>query len=383
VYAIVLWILGWKADSHRRGGKPHFSSIAEGFVEVASFMVVLLKMKAIDNDLTSNSSGDENAVPKERKEVEMEAILPSDKEDTSTISSDSGQNKIRGVIVNKYHSSKKTGEDENSSDSTLTADNLAKLESSLKLSSSEQLISSAVMNQAQQSPFGSGDVASMAHQKSEDRKSYESMEEKLLEPDVDKSDSLEADVGKVDRPRARSASSPPSMIAPLPLPSNSSLSPLSTVSTRKSISLRRGKWTVEEEAYVARVIQDFNSGYLDAPAGTTLRTYLSEKLQCDPMRITKKFTGDACIGKRVFHPAVRSLSNSLSIDKAQVCHCLHSLYGFIYRSNCLFLSRRSWKYWREGGEFDWNYNSVNQLKRQPQQLQLQRDIELLIFQRFL
>lgn len=88
--------------------------------------------------------------------------------------------------------------------------------------------------------------------------------------------------------------------------------------TERNGRLRRGKWTAEEEAYVARVIQDFNSGYLDAPAGTTLRTYLSEKLQCDPMRITKKFTGDACIGKRVFHPAVRSPNNASSIDKAQV-----------------------------------------------------------------
>lgn len=85
----------------------------------------------------------------------------------------------------------------------------------------------------------------------------------------------------------------------------------------KPKSLRRGKWTVEEEAYVARVIQDFNSGFLNAPAGTTLRSYLSEKLQCDPMRITKKFTGDACIGKRVFHPAVRNPSNAAAIDKAQ------------------------------------------------------------------
>ena len=38
------------------------------------------------------------------------------------------------------------------------------------------------------------------------------------------------------------------------------------------------------------------------PAGTTLRSYLSEKLHCDPMRITKKFAGDASIGKRVFTP---------------------------------------------------------------------------------
>lgn len=96
-------------------------------------------------------------------------------------------------------------------------------------------------------------------------------------------------------------------------------SPASSDSTPKQgQNLRRGKWTLEEEAYVARVIQDFNNGFLDAPAGTTLRTFLSDKLSCDPMRITKKFTGDACIGKRVFHPAVRSPSNSAAIDKAQV-----------------------------------------------------------------
>lgn len=66
--------------------------------------------------------------------------------------------------------------------------------------------------------------------------------------------------------------------------------------------LRRGKWTVEEERFVKRIIRDFNNGTLEAAPGTTLRNYLSEKLNCDPMRITKKFTGEASIGKRVFHP---------------------------------------------------------------------------------
>jgi hypothetical protein len=103
-----------------------------------------------------------------------------------------------------------------------------------------------------------------------------------------------------------------------PIPSHVQSSP--PQKSKSSNSLRRGKWTVEEEAYVARVIQDFNSGYLNAPAGTTLRSYLSDKLHCDPMRITKKFTGDACIGKRVFHPAVRCPSNTAAIDKAQVCY---------------------------------------------------------------
>ena len=97
------------------------------------------------------------------------------------------------------------------------------------------------------------------------------------------------------------------------------ISTTTTTSTKsKGTARRRGKWTLEEEEYVARVIQDFNSGYLNAPAGYTLRSYLSDKLQCDPMRITKKFTGESCIGKRVFHPAVRSAANAAAIDKAQV-----------------------------------------------------------------
>jgi len=74
----------------------------------------------------------------------------------------------------------------------------------------------------------------------------------------------------------------------------------------KKKKLRRGKWTPEEEMFVERIIRDFNAGLLDVPAGTTLRTFLSQKLNCDPMRITKKFTGASCIGKRVFHPRDRN-----------------------------------------------------------------------------
>lgn len=123
---------------------------------------------------------------------------------------------------------------------------------------------------------------------------------------------------------------------------SSSSTPQSTSSTgperstkSKGGSLRRGKWTSEEETYVARVIHDFNSGFLNAPAGTTLRSYLSDKLQCDPMRITKKFTGDSCIGKRVFHPAVRSAANGASIDKAQVLF-YHQFVSFSYLASIVF-----------------------------------------------
>jgi hypothetical protein len=62
-------------------------------------------------------------------------------------------------------------------------------------------------------------------------------------------------------------------------------------------NLRRGKWTPEEEAYVSRLIEEFRSGTLPIPNGITLRTFLSKLLNCDPMRISKKFVGNNCIGK--------------------------------------------------------------------------------------
>lgn len=47
----------------------------------------------------------------------------------------------------------------------------------------------------------------------------------------------------------------------------------------KDIFLRKGKWTVEEERYANMIINLFNQGMLPIVAGTTLRTYLSDKLR--------------------------------------------------------------------------------------------------------
>ena len=144
--------------------------------------------------------------------------------------------------------------------------------------------------------------------------SYQALEEELH---ADQSNQRSSIAEERTSGRGRHTDGPPAVIT-MKSSTAASKGSHSSSGSKKAASLRRGKWTVEEEAYVARVIQDFNYGYLDAPAGTTLRTYLSEKLKCDPMRITKKFTGDACIGKRVFHPAVRSPENTAAIDHAQV-----------------------------------------------------------------
>ena len=64
--------------------------------------------------------------------------------------------------------------------------------------------------------------------------------------------------------------------------------------------LRSGKWLPEEEEYADALIQLFEQGHLtDCENGTTLRAYLSGKLHCAPMRISKKYAGTG-IGKLVF-----------------------------------------------------------------------------------
>ena len=55
------------------------------------------------------------------------------------------------------------------------------------------------------------------------------------------------------------------------------------------------------------MISDFEAGLLPLENGATLRAYLSEKLNCNPMRISKKFAGDKCLGKvrQMVMPAAR------------------------------------------------------------------------------
>lgn len=79
------------------------------------------------------------------------------------------------------------------------------------------------------------------------------------------------------------------------------------MSKRNKFLQRRGKWTIEEENYANRLIDEFKLGWLPLADGTTLRTFLSKLLNCDPMRISKKFVGDNCIGKQVFKRRLEEL----------------------------------------------------------------------------
>lgn len=114
-------------------------------------------------------------------------------------------------------------------------------------------------------------------------------------------------------------------------PKNNTISIATTVDYNQDTiqHLRSGKWTIEEELYANILIQLFEEGRIDEfehaiggdnnsnnnsnnseeqtqqtppfkiTNGMTLRAYLSRKLFCSPMRISKKFAGKG-IGKLVY-----------------------------------------------------------------------------------
>ena len=92
-------------------------------------------------------------------------------------------------------------------------------------------------------------------------------------------------------------------VAPwLPLPAHPSPNDMWTPEVFRNRRLRSGKWIREEEIYAEALIDLFEKGLAsDCTSGCTLRAYLSKKLHCAPMRISKKYAGKG-IGKLAFVP---------------------------------------------------------------------------------
>jgi hypothetical protein len=83
--------------------------------------------------------------------------------------------------------------------------------------------------------------------------------------------------------------------------SSSSFSPVHARANSAMQLTRSGKWTIDEENFANRLVNEFEMGTLvDCEEGCTLRSYLARRLNCAPMRISKKFAG-RCIGKLVFN----------------------------------------------------------------------------------
>lgn len=105
---------------------------------------------------------------------------------------------------------------------------------------------------------------------------------------------------------------------------------------------RAGKWSLEEENFAKKLIIEFESGTLkDCEDGCTLRSYLARRLNCAPMRISKKFAGK-CIGK-VFLLVADTFSFVLSHLFFMIVACICPLYWWLLPDDCP-------SYWKNVGE---------------------------------
>lgn len=76
---------------------------------------------------------------------------------------------------------------------------------------------------------------------------------------------------------------------------------------------RQGKWTLEEEQYVELLIEEFKLGTLPLAEGTTLRYFLSEMINCNPKRVSKKYENTNYNGKQKYEP----LSSAMSFEETK------------------------------------------------------------------
>jgi hypothetical protein len=103
---------------------------------------------------------------------------------------------------------------------------------------------------------------------------------------------------------------------PFPAPIELDPSTAHTHPAFRGRKLRAGKWLEEEEQYADLLIALFDQGQLaDCVHGMTLRAYLSQKLHCAPMRISKKYAGKG-IGKLVYNAKSKSSSKHKQNEKS-------------------------------------------------------------------
>mmetsp|Transcript_32017 Transcript_32017/g.32647 ORF Transcript_32017/g.32647 Transcript_32017/m.32647 type:complete len:201 (-) Transcript_32017:330-932(-) len=94
--------------------------------------------------------------------------------------------------------------------------------------------------------------------------------------------------------------------------------------------MRSGRWSTAEDLYAFQLIKLFHSGSGAAGAyeGQSLRSFLAQKLLCNPMRVSKKFASSDCKLSSRFKKSFKSESTSseyvdqLSLEELRINFCI-------------------------------------------------------------
>lgn len=99
---------------------------------------------------------------------------------------------------------------------------------------------------------------------------------------------------------------------------------------------RKGKWSVDEHKYANMMMKQFQAGALPLVDGLHLRGFLASMVQCDPLRVTKKYAGQA-IGKQNFsYQARRGYCYNLHIKLQKRVSSLRNHFYWHIQYRCKF-----------------------------------------------
>ncbi|GLD96462.1 hypothetical protein PINS_up005145 [Pythium insidiosum] len=90
---------------------------------------------------------------------------------------------------------------------------------------------------------------------------------------------------------------------------------------KQNIPVRSGKWNVQEENYLRKLVQLFSAGVLDeVEQKTSMRSWLSRMLNCCPMRISKKqMHGEKFKGKVKFQKDIDRIERMSQNEYDRMC----------------------------------------------------------------
>ncbi|ETK85820.1 hypothetical protein F441_09597 [Phytophthora nicotianae CJ01A1] len=105
---------------------------------------------------------------------------------------------------------------------------------------------------------------------------------------------------------------------------------------RSNTSARKGKWSIDEHKYANLLMKQFKLGALPLADGLHLRVFMANMLQCDPLRVTKKYTGQAIGKQNFFYQREKNYCYNLHVKLQKQLSNLRNHYYWHVQYRCKF-----------------------------------------------
>ncbi|KAF1777873.1 Zinc finger, RING/FYVE/PHD-type [Phytophthora cactorum] len=105
---------------------------------------------------------------------------------------------------------------------------------------------------------------------------------------------------------------------------------------RSNSSVRKGKWSIDEHKYANLLMKQFKLGALPLADGLHLRVFMANMLQCDPLRVTKKYTGQAIGKQNFFYQREKNYCYNLHVKLQKQLSNLRNHYYWHVQYRCKF-----------------------------------------------